>query len=125
MKTLHILSASALALLAAGLHAETYEGVQAPVSVMSRDAVYADAVRTAAAADQNIPRGSRGAERFVAQADAATVRADAVYANYAPDQNVSRGSRVNSTVVSTMAHPLAAQAQVQVQASKKAAAVAQ
>ena len=55
MKTLHILSASALALLAAGLHAETYEGVQAPVSVMSRDAVYADAVRTAAAADQNIP----------------------------------------------------------------------
>ncbi|MEJ8845364.1 DUF4148 domain-containing protein [Variovorax rhizosphaerae] len=121
MKTVHILSASALALLAAGLHAETYEGVQAPVSAMSRDAVYSDAVRTAAAADQNIPRGSRGAERFVAQADAAVVRADAVYANYAPDQNVSRGSRFNSTVVSTMPHPLAAQ----VQASKKAPTVAQ
>jgi len=121
MKTSHILAAAALSILAAaGAQAETYQGVQTNVSAKSRDEVGAEAVRTAGAADQNIPRGSRGAEAFKAVADSATVRAQAVATASAPDQNVSAGSRVNSRVISTMNNP----AQVRVQAQKDSAATA-
>jgi hypothetical protein len=121
MKTSHILAAAALSILAAaGAQAETYQGVQSNVSAKSRDEVGAEAVRTAASADQNIPRGSRGAEPFKAVADSTTVRGQAVATASAPDQNVSSGSRVNSRVISTMNNP----AEARVQAQKEGAATA-
>ena len=46
-------------LAAAGAKAESYEGVHAPVSAMSRADVNAEAVRAAAAPDQNVTSGSR------------------------------------------------------------------
>ena len=103
MKTSHIVAAAALTLLAAaGAQAETYQGVQQPVSAMSRSAVDAEAVRAASAPNQNVTRGSRGADPFNSVADPAAVRAQAVATANAPDQNVSSGSRVNSRVISTM-----------------------
>ena len=114
MKTSYILAAAALSVLAAaGAQAETYQGVETNASTKSRDEVGAEAVRTAAAPDQNIPRGSRGAETFKAVADSATVRAQALATASAPDQNVAAGSRVNSRVISTMSNPAAARAQAQ------------
>jgi len=103
MKTSHILAAAALSLLAAaGAQAETYQGVQSTVSAKSRDEVNAEAVSAAAAADQNIPRGSRGAERFNAVADSAAVRAQAIATANAADANVTPGSKYNSRLISTM-----------------------
>jgi len=103
MKTSHILAAAALSILAAaGAQAETYTGVHAAVSAKSRNEVNAEAVGAAAAADQNIPRGSRGAEPFKSVADEAAVRAQAVATANAPDQNVVGGSKYNSRVISTM-----------------------
>lgn len=108
MKTSHILAAAALSLVAvAGAQAETYNGVAPVVSARSRDEVNAEAVKAAAAPDQNVVRGSRGAEKFTPMADPAAVRAQAVAAASAPDQNVVGGSRVNSRVISTMANPAA------------------
>ena len=46
-------------LAAAGAKAESYEGVQPAVSAKSRAEVNAEAVRTAAAPDQNVSSGSR------------------------------------------------------------------
>ena len=103
MKTSYILAAAALSVLAAaGAHAESYQGVQAPVSAVNRADVEAEAARTAAAPNQNVVRGSRGAEPFKAVANSEAVYAQAVATANAPDQNVSSGSRVNSRVVSTM-----------------------
>lgn len=121
MKTSRILAAAALSILAAaGAQAETYDGVQSSVSAKSRDEVGAEAVRAAAAADQNIPRGSRGAEPFKPVADSAAVRAQAVATANAPDQNVVGGSKYNSRVISTMNKP----AEPRVQAQKEGAATA-
>jgi hypothetical protein len=121
MKTSQILAIAALSVLAAvGAQAETYQGVETNVSTKSRDEVNAEAVRTAASPDQNIPRGSRGAEPFKAVADSAAVRAQAIATASAPDQNVSAGSRVNSRVISTMSNS----AQAGVQAQKEGAATA-
>ena len=70
MKTSQILAAAALALLAAtGAQAETYQGVNTAVSTKSRDEVNAEAVRTAAAPNQNVVRGSRGAETVAVSKD--------------------------------------------------------
>ena len=103
MKTSRILAAAALSFLAAaGAQAETYEGVHTGVSAKSRDEVSAEAVRTAAAPNQNVVRGSRGAEAFNSVANPEAVRAQAVATANAPDQNVVGGSRVNSRVISTM-----------------------
>lgn len=114
MKTSKILAAAALSLLATvGAHAETYQGVEQPVSALNRSNVEAEAVRTASAPNQNVTRGSRGADPFTAVADPAAVRAQAVATANAPDQNVSGGSRVNSRVISTM--PNRAQVRVQAQ----------
>ena len=96
---------SAIFLLgAAAAHAESYEGVAAPVGANARADVAAQAVRSAGAADQNIPAGSRVLQT-TSSADRATLRAQAVRAAAAPDQNVAAGSRVNSQVISSMAHP--------------------
>jgi hypothetical protein len=102
MKTSQIIAAAALSLLAAGAQAESYDGVQKPVSGLSRADVEAEAVRAAAAPNQNVTRGSRGADPFTSVADSAAVRAQAVATANAPDQNVTSGSRVNSRVISTM-----------------------
>jgi len=97
-------------LAAAGANAETYEGVQPLASAMSRAEVNAEAVRTASAPDQNVVRGSRGAEAMAVSRDRAGVVYEAMRAAAAPDQNVTSGSRVNSKVVSTLQNPLDARA---------------
>lgn len=103
MNRSRLLAVAALALLAAtGAQAETYEGVQATVSAASRADVNAEAVRAAAAPDQNVTRGSRGPETVKVSKDRALVEAEAVRAANAPDQNVVGGSRVNSRVISNM-----------------------
>jgi hypothetical protein len=103
MKTSRIVAAATLSLLAAVCaQAESYDGVHKPVSALSRADVDAEAVRAAAAADQNVTRGSRGADPFTSSADAAAIRRQAISTANAPDQNVSGGSRVNSRVISTM-----------------------
>jgi hypothetical protein len=112
MKTSRLLAAAALSLIAAaGAHAENYDGVQAPVSAMSRADVEAEAVRAASAPNQNVTRGSRGPDPFKSVADPVAVRAQAVATANAPDQNVTSGSRVNSRVISNMPNPAAVQAQ--------------
>lgn len=103
MKTSQIVAATALSFLAAiSAQAESYDGVQQPVSSVSRATVEAEAVRAASAPNQNVTRGSRGADPFNSMADPAAVQAQAVATANAPDQNVSAGSRVNSRVISTM-----------------------
>ncbi|MFS2100133.1 DUF4148 domain-containing protein [Variovorax sp. Varisp85] len=97
-------------LAAAGAKAESYEGVQPAVSAKSRADVNAEAVRTASAPDQNVVRGSRGAEGMAVSTERARVVAEAVRAAAAPDQNVTSSSRVNSRVVSTMQNPVDARA---------------
>ena len=89
-------------LAAAGAKAESYNGVQSAVSAKSRAEVNAEAVNAASAPNQNVVRGSRGAEKMAVSQDRGVARAEAMRAATAPDQNVSAGSRVNSRVVSTM-----------------------
>jgi len=104
------LAVSAIALLGTtAAQAERYDGVQTLPGGgggggggMQRAAVMADAVRSASAPDQNVVRGSRGAEKVLVSQDRSIARAEALRAAAAPDQNVSAGSRVNSRVVSTM-----------------------
>jgi hypothetical protein len=106
-----IVAVGSFALLAAaGAKAETYEGVQPLASAKSRAEVSAEAVRTASAPDQNVVRGSRGAETMAVSRDRAGVVFEAMRTAAAPDQNVTSGSRVNSKVVSTLQNPLDARA---------------
>ena len=97
-------------LAAAGAKAESYEGVQPLTSAKSRTEVNAEAVREASAPDQNVVRGSRGAETMAVSRDRAGVVFEAMRTAAAPDQNVTSGSRVNSKVVSTMQNPVDARA---------------
>ena len=97
-------------LAAAGAKAESYEGVQPLTSAKSRIEVNAEAVREASAPDQNVVRGSRGAESMAVSRDRAGVVFEAMRTAAAPDQNVTSGSRVNSKVVSTMQNPVDARA---------------
>ncbi|QGW84448.1 DUF4148 domain-containing protein [Variovorax paradoxus] len=106
-----IVTVGSFALLAAaGAKAETYEGVQPLASAKSRAEVNAEAMRTASAADQNVVRGSRGAEGMATSRDRAGVVFEAMRTAAAPDQNVSSGSRVNSKVISTLQNPVDARA---------------
>ena len=106
-----IVTVGSFALLAAaGAKAETYEGVQPLASAKSRAEVNAEAVRTAAAPNQNVVRGSRGAETMAVSRDRAGVVYEAMRTAAAPDQNVTSGSRVNSKVISTLQNPLDARA---------------
>lgn len=59
----------------------------------SRAEVAAEAVAAAHAPNQNVTRGSRGAEPFNAMADSARMQQQAIDAAHAPNQNVTRGSR--------------------------------
>lgn len=105
-KVMKIASIPAMAFLAAaGAHAETYDGVHGALSTKTREEVNAEAVRTAAAPDQNVVRGSRGPETMAVSKERSLVEAEAIRTAWAPDQNVGSGSRVNSKVISTMPHP--------------------
>ncbi|BEP37734.1 hypothetical protein GmRootV59_47050 [Variovorax sp. V59] len=97
-------------LAAAGAKAESYEGVQPLTSAKSRAEVNAEAVREASAPDQNVVRGSRGAETMAVSRDRAGVVFEAMRTAAAPDQNVTSGSRVNSKVISTLQNPVDARA---------------
>ena len=92
-------------LVAAGVRAETYNGVHDALSTKTRDEVNAEAVRTATAPDQNVVRGSRGPETMAVSKERSLVEAEAIRTAWTPDQNVGSGSRVNSKVISTMPHP--------------------
>jgi hypothetical protein len=102
--------ASFAMLAAAGAKAESYEGVQPAVSAKSRADASAEALSTASAPNQNVVRGSRGAETMAVSTERGRVVAEAVRATAAPDQNVSASSRVNSQVISTMQNPVDARA---------------
>jgi hypothetical protein len=107
LKFLAVTALSALAALGSiAARAESYDGVHGHVSAVSRADVNAEALRTASAPDQNVVRGSRGAEPFKATADRAVVAQEATRTAYAPDQNVSSSSRVNSKVISTLRNPV-------------------
>jgi len=100
MKTSKIIAAAALSILAAaGAQAETYEGVQAPVSANSRTEVNAQAV-AAARSENPYAEGasSRVAAPLVASADRSAVRAQAVAAAHEPNQNLDRRAFFNSVV---------------------------
>ena len=119
MKTSKILAVAAFTLAAAaGVQAEEYQGVQEPVSALSRAEVNAQAVAAAHAKDQNVTRGSRGAETVAVSQNRALVRAEAVRTAHAPDQNVSSGSRVDSKVISTLRNPVDVRASAQGGASQ-------
>ena len=98
----HLLAIVATSLAAVAAHAETYEGVHQGANLLDRDAVASEAVATAHAPNQNVTRGSRGADPFTSTASRQSVYEDAVLTAHAPDQNVTGGSRVNSVVISTM-----------------------
>jgi hypothetical protein len=102
MRYLSFLPVLAAGIMAFSAHAESYDGVHTGVRLLARDAVAGEAVATAHAPNQNVTRGSRGADPFVPTAARETVYRDAVAAAHAPDQNVGSGSRVNSVVVSTL-----------------------
>jgi hypothetical protein len=107
------LAISAIALLGtSAAHAESYQGVLVAPGAQKRADVMHDAMRAAHAPDQNVARGSRGAEPIGVSQDRTVARAEAVRAAAAPDQNVSAGSRVNSRFVSTQPHPLDAPAEL-------------
>lgn len=92
-------------LVAAGTHAEAYDGVHNTTSFKTREEVNAEAVRAATAPNQNVVRGSRVAETLAESKDRSLVEAEAIYHNLRPDANVATGSRFNSKVISTLPHP--------------------
>ena len=80
--TTRLLAAVAFALMAATgtAQAEEYQGVQQSSTQRSRADVAAEAVAAAHASNQNVTRGSRGADEFKSRADRADVRAAATLA---------------------------------------------
>lgn len=69
-------------------------GVQAQTSTGRNSAdVEAEAVAAAHAPNQNVVRGSRGAEAFTPMADPDAVQRQAMETARAPNQNITRGSR--------------------------------
>lgn len=111
LKFLAVTAFSAIAALGSvAAQAESYDGVHTHVSALSRADVDAEALRTAAAPNQNVVRGSRGAETMATSRDRAGVVFEAMRTAAAPDQNVTSGSRVNSKVISTLQNPLDARA---------------
>ena len=119
MKTSKIFAVAVLSLAAAaGVHAEEYQGVQQPVSALSRADVQAQAVAAASAKDQNVSSSSRVAAGVAVSKDRNLVQAEAVRTAHAPDQNVGSGSRVDSKVISTLKNPVDVRSAAQGGASK-------
>ncbi len=100
MNTSKFVAAAALSLLAvAGAHAETYQGVQGPVSANSRAEVESQAVIAARSANPYADGASSvAAPALTASVDRAAVQADAVATAHAPNQNLDRKAFVNSVV---------------------------
>jgi hypothetical protein len=100
MKTSKIITAAALSLLAAaGAHAETYEGVQAPVSTYSRAEVNAQATEAARAANPYAEGAPAGVAPVVASVrDRSAVEAEAVAAAHDGTQSLDRKAFVNSVI---------------------------
>lgn len=105
MKTSKIIAAAALSLLAAvGAQAETYEGVQAPVSANNRADVRAQAV-AAARSENPYAEGvsSRVAPALVASTDRADVRNQAVAAAHSANPYADGyGQGVSPVLASTV-----------------------
>jgi hypothetical protein len=87
MKTTQLALAAAVALLA--ITSVTSAGAQQ----RTREAVKAEAIAAAHAPNQNVTRGSRGADPFTSTADSEAMYKQAVDTAHAPNQNVTRGSR--------------------------------
>ena len=100
MNTSKILAAAALSLLAAaGAQAETYEGVQAPVSTYSRAEVNAQATEAARAANPYADGAVAGVAPVVASVrDRSAVAAEAVATAHDSTQNLDRKAFVNSVI---------------------------
>ena len=100
MKTSKIIAAAALSLLAAaGAQAETYEGVQAPVSTFSRAEVNAQATEAARAANPYADGATAGVAPVVASVrDRSAVEAEAVAAAHDGTQSLDRKAFVNSVI---------------------------
>jgi hypothetical protein len=100
MKTSKILAAAALTILAAaGAHAETYQGVQAPVSANSRADVNAQAEVAARSVNPYAEGSEAGtAPAMVSSVDRAAVQAQAVATAHEANQNLDRKAFVNSVV---------------------------
>lgn len=90
MKTLNIIAAAALSVLAAaGAHAETYDGVHPLTSANNRADVQAEAVVAAHSADPYADGASADAPPMVAAStDRARMQAQAVATAHAPNQNL-------------------------------------
>ena len=113
MKTSKIIAAVALTILAAaGAQAETYQGVQAPVSANSRAQVNAEAEVAARSANPYADGYNAVAPVVAGNADRASVAAQAVAAAHEPNQNLDRKAFVNSVVPEQykIARPVAQQA---------------
>ena len=103
-----IVSTTAIAwMLASSVHAQAGR---------SRADVQAEAIAAAHAPNQNVTRGSRGAEPFNSVADPAAVQQQAVDTARAPNQNVTRGSRGADPFTST-ADPAVVRAQAEAAAA--------
>ncbi|MDM0015745.1 alpha/beta hydrolase [Variovorax sp. J22P168] len=102
MNTSKIIAAAALSLLAAaGAQAETYEGVHAPVSALSRAEVNGQAVVAARSENPYADSASSHvAPALTASADRSVIRAQAVATAHEPNQNLDRKAFVNSVVPS-------------------------
>lgn len=107
---IRIVTTTAIAwMLASSAHA------QAPAG-RSRAEVQAEAIAAPRAPNQNVTRGSRGAEPFTSVADPAAVQQQAVDTARAPNQNVTRGSRGADPFTST-ADPKVVRAQAEAAAA--------
>jgi hypothetical protein len=105
-----ILTTTAIAwMLANSVHAQVSAG-------RNRAEVQSEAIAAAHAPNQNVTRGSRGAEPFSSVADRAAVRQQAIETARAPNQNVTRGSRGADPFTST-ADPATVRAQAEAAAT--------
>ena len=101
MKTSKIIAAAALSLLAvAGVaQAETYDGVLATRSTLSRSEVAQQGVVASHSVNVSATAYGQGVQpQLVASAPRATVRAEAVAAAHDPLFNLDRKAFVNSTI---------------------------
>ncbi|WP_225783749.1 alpha/beta hydrolase [Xenophilus sp. Marseille-Q4582] len=98
MKTSKIFAVAALSFAAvAGVaQAEEYQGVQAPVSALSRADVQQQAVTAAHAANQNVPSSAIPMAALRNGRDRAAVQAEAIAAAHDGTQNLERGAFANS-----------------------------
>lgn len=100
MKTSQIIAAAALsfAAFAGAAHAESYQGVQEPVSALSRAEVQQQAVAAAHAANQNVSSSSVVLGALTQGRDRAAVQAEAIAAARNSTQNLDASSFAGSQI---------------------------